>query len=189
MILSDTDPATQPSFSLKNRLARVLWSVAYNLLFRWSPRPLHAWRAMVLRCFGAHVGHGAHVYPGVRIWAPWNLHIARHAGIADGVTLYSMGRITIGERAVISQGAHLCAGTHDFNSHNFQLVARPITVGAKVWICAEAFVLPGADIPEGVVIGARSVVSAREMKPWTVYAGHPCIAIGERKMQVNDTGT
>jgi putative colanic acid biosynthesis acetyltransferase WcaF len=105
---------TGPSFPLADRLARAAWNVVQATAFRWSPRPLHMWRNFLLRLFGAKVGHGAHIYPCVRIWAPWNLEVGAEAGVADGVILYSQGKISIGRRAVVSQGAHLCAGTHDF---------------------------------------------------------------------------
>ncbi|WP_266363593.1 DapH/DapD/GlmU-related protein [Tellurirhabdus rosea] len=170
---------TGPSFSLKNRLARLVWGVVDVTLFRLSPRPLHAWRSFLLRCFGANVGRGVHVYPGVRIWAPWNLDLQDQCGIASGVTLYSQGRITVGRLAVISQGTYLCAGTHDYNQPGFPLITRPISVGAHAWIAAEAFVHPGVTIGEGCVIGARAVVT-RSMPPWMVCAGHPCVPVRGR---------
>jgi putative colanic acid biosynthesis acetyltransferase WcaF len=173
------DTFTGPSFSMGNRVARSAWNLVQATLFRWSPRPLHAWRAGLLRLFGAHVGKGAHIYPGVRIWAPWNLWIGEEAGVADGAILYSQGRISIGKRAVVSQGAHLCAGTHDFEKEGFPLVTKPITIGAHSWIAAEAFVHPGVEIGDGSVIGARAVVT-RDMPAWTVCAGHPCAVLRER---------
>lgn len=182
MILQGTDPTTGPSFSLGNRMARALWQLVWLLLFRPSPRPLHRWRAMLLRLFGAELGAHAHLYPSVKVWAPWNLSIGSHVGIADGVTLYSMARITIGDRCVISQGAHLCCGTHDYNSKNFQLVAHPITLNANVWVCAEAFLAPGVEVAEGAVIGARSVVTKNLVDAWTVYAGVPCRPVAKRAL-------
>jgi putative colanic acid biosynthesis acetyltransferase WcaF len=176
------DAYSQPCFSLSNRLLRVVWAVVSLLFFRPSPVPLHAWRAFLLRLFGAEIGNGTHVYPGVRIWAPWNLEIGDEAGIASGVTLYSQGTIRIGKRAVISQGAHLCAGTHDYTNPGFPLITRPIVVCDKAWIAAEAFVHPGATIGEGAVIGARSVVT-KDMPAWMVCAGHPCVPIKPRVMK------
>ena len=180
-IIQGNDPYTQASFSLRNRLARGLWDVVWLLLFRPSPRPLHAWRSLLLRLFGADVGRGCHVYPSVKIWAPWNLVLGNRVGIADGVTLYSMDKIKIGDCAVISQGAHLCGGTHDYNSANFQLVAKPITVGAQAWICAEAFLHAGVMVPEGAVVGARSVVIGTLPNAWMVYSGNPCQEVGKRR--------
>ncbi|VVD32656.1 LbetaH domain-containing protein [Paraburkholderia dioscoreae] len=180
MILQRVDSKVAPSFSLKNRLARVLWGVAYVLLFLPTPRPCHAWRRVVLRAFGAQVGTGAHIYPRVRIWAPWNLSVGALAGVANGVTLYSMERIVLGERCVISQGAHLCTGSHDFNDPMFQLTAEPISIGRDAWICAEAFVCPGVAVADGVVVGARSVVTRSLRESWTVYAGMPAKKIATR---------
>jgi putative colanic acid biosynthesis acetyltransferase WcaF len=180
MILHGVDSKVAPSFSLANRLARVVWGAVYVLFFVPTPRVWHAWRRGVLRAFGAKIGPGVHIYPRVKIWAPWNLSIEALAGVANGVTLYSMGRISIGERCVISQGAHLCTGSHDFNDPLFQLTADPITIGREVWICAEAFICPGAEIAEGAVVGARSVVTHSLRDRWTVYGGVPAKKISTR---------
>lgn len=170
---------TGPSFSLKNRIARLVWGFANSLFFRYTPKPLHAWRSFVLRCFGAKVGKGVHVYPKVNIWAPWNLILKDGCGIANGATLYSQDIITVGELAVISQGAHICAGTHDYNTEGFILITKPITIGDRAWVATEAFVHPGVNIGEGCVIGARSVVG-KHMPDWMVCSGNPCNPIKPR---------
>ena len=173
------DARTQPSFSLGNRLGRVAWTVAYWTLFRPTPPPLHGWRAMLLRLFGARMGKGTHIYPGARIWAPWNLECGDAAGVASGAILYNQGFITIGRRAVVSQGAHLCAGTHDYEQPGFPLITGPITVGAEAWLGAECFVLPGVMIGEGAVVGARAVV-VKDAPPWMVCVGHPAKPVKPR---------
>ncbi|MGY2489178.1 putative colanic acid biosynthesis acetyltransferase [Cupriavidus sp. CP313] len=180
IIIEGNDPTVEASFTLQNRIARQLWNWVWLFLFRPSPRPLHAWRAFLLRLFGARLGSHVHVYPAVKIWAPWNLEIGSNVGIADGVTLYNMNQLKIGDYSVISQGAHLCGGSHDYNSPNFQLTAETITVGRRVWICADAFISQGVILPEGAVIAARSVVSKSLELSWTVYAGIPAKPIGKR---------
>jgi putative colanic acid biosynthesis acetyltransferase WcaF len=180
-MITNVDTHTGPSFSLRNRLARLVWEFSSFLFFRFSPKPLHKWRAFVLRCFGAKVGHGVHVYPGVKIWAPWNLELADECGIASGVILYCQGKIAIGHRAVISQGAHLVTGTHDYSDAGFPLLTKPIRIGAQVWVAAEAFIHPGVTIGDGCVIGARAVVT-KNMPEWMVCAGHPCIPLKVRAM-------
>jgi putative colanic acid biosynthesis acetyltransferase WcaF len=180
MILEDNDPFIGPSFSLANRFRRTLWNIVHALLFKTSPRPFHAWRASLLRLFGASIGRDCHVYPLVKIWAPWNLCLGDFVGIADGVTLYCMDKISIGNYAVVSQGAHLCCGSHDYNSHNFQLIAKPIVIHERVWVCAEVFIHPGVVVPEGAVIGARAVVTKSLFEPWSVYAGNPCKQVATR---------
>lgn len=187
MILQGIDPRSAPSFSLRNRLARALWTLAYHVLFRWVPAPLHGVRAGILRCFGARLGSGCHVYPRARIWAPWNLIMGDRACLANDVICYSMAPISIGRDAIVSQGAHLCAGTHDYESPTFQLYAKPIVVADSVWICAEAFVGPGVEIGEGAVLGARAV-AFKDIPPWSVWSGNPACFIKDRKLKPAPSG-
>jgi putative colanic acid biosynthesis acetyltransferase WcaF len=183
--MHNKDTFNGPSFSLSNRIGRVVWDIVNVLVFRYSPKPLHAWRSFVLRCFGAKVGKNVHVYPKVNIWAPWNLDLKDGCGIANGATLYSQDTITIGRKAVISQGAHICAGTHDYNTEGFILTTKPINIGDHAWVATEVFIHPGVNIGKGAVIGARSVVS-KHMPEWTVCSGHPCVPIKPRKLIIQD---
>jgi putative colanic acid biosynthesis acetyltransferase WcaF len=180
MILTKANPFEGASFSRRNRLARVIWQIVWLLLFRPSPPPAHAWRCWLLRCFGAQIHPSCHVYSSVRIWAPWNLSMAANSCLGRGVQCYSMAMIQLGQRVVVSQGVHLCSGSHDYTQESFQLFAEPIQVGSDVWICAEAFLCPGVQIGEGVVIGARSVVT-RSQPPWFVCAGNPAKPLKPRK--------
>ena len=180
--MHNTDTFTGPSFSLKNRMGRVFWNIATILFFRYSPKPLFGWRSFLLRCFGAKIESGVHIYPGVKIWAPWNIVLGKECGIANGVILYSQAKISIGNRTVISQGSHLVAGTHDYTKPGFPLIAMPIHIGDHVWIAADVFIHPGIVIGNGCVIGARSVV-IKNMPEWMVCTGHPCIPIKERKLE------
>ncbi|WP_246113249.1 putative colanic acid biosynthesis acetyltransferase [Segetibacter aerophilus] len=100
-------------------------------------------------------------------------------GIANGAILYSQDRIIVGRRVVISQGAHIVTGTHDYTDPGFSLFTKPVIIGDHAWIATEAFVHPGVSIGRGCVIGARSVVT-KDMPEWTICAGHPCKSIKER---------
>lgn len=168
-----------PSFSLGNRLARLAWGLCAATVFRFSPRPCHFIRSGLLRLFGAKIGKSCHFYPGAVIWAPWNLVVGDNVGVADEAVLYSMAKITIGDRAVISQGAYLCCGTHDYTRRNFQLMVEPIAIGADAWIAARAFLHPGVTVGDGTVVGACSVVT-RNIPAWTVATGNPCREIRKR---------
>ena len=86
MILANSNSFEGPSFSRLNRLARLLWQIVWLLLFRPTPPLMHAWRCWLLRCFGASIAPGCHVYSEVRIWAPWNL---KSQGVRRPVTLFS----------------------------------------------------------------------------------------------------
>lgn len=181
-ILEGIDPWTQPSFTLRNRIARSIWGAVYLIFFRPSPRPFHRWRSFLLRCFGAKLGKYCCVYPKAKIWAPWNLVMDDYSRIADGVNCYSMATITVGKKAMVSEGTHLCTGTHDYEAANFQLYTKPINIGENVWICAEVFICPGITLGEGAVIGARSVVT-KDVPAWMVCAGNPCQVLKPRVLK------
>ena len=185
-VIPGADPFVGASFTLRNRIGRALWGIAYILLFRPSLRPMHAWRGFLLRLFGARLGRDVHVYPAAHIWAPWNLEIGDRVGIADGAILYNMAPLRIGNCATVSTGAHLCGGSHDIDSANFQLTAGPIEVGAYAWICTEAFVGQNVRIPEGAVIGARAVVMKSPPSAWTVYVGAPARPVRARAQDLKN---
>ncbi len=150
---SKTQPMTGgASFSMGNKALRVVWMLSWLVLARFTPPPLFGWRRLVLRLFGAQVGTGARVYGSTNIWLPGNLSLGEHVLIGPGARIYNQGAIAIGAFSVISQRAHLCASTHDINDPHFQLELRPITIGERCWVAAEAFVGPG------VVMGDRAVL-------------------------------
>jgi hypothetical protein len=43
------DPYNRPAFSLQDRLKRLAWNIVAAVLFRLSPRPFFAWRALRLQ--------------------------------------------------------------------------------------------------------------------------------------------
>lgn len=180
MILANNKPFEGASFTLGNRLARFSWQLVWSLLFRPTPPAMHAWRCWLLGCFGARIGAGCHIYSDARIWAPWNLHMAAKACLGPRVICYSIAPIHLSERVVVSQGAHLCTGSHDYSLESFPLFAKPISIGADAWICAEAFIGPGVNIGEGAVIGARSVVT-QSQPAWMVCAGNPARPLKQRE--------
>ena len=160
------------NYPVSNRLGRLLWWTVYTALFRYSPRPLHCWRAFLLRCFGARLGAGCHVYASARIWAPWNLECGSWTCIADDAEVYNPVTVLLGEGVVVSQGAFLCAASHDYSDPEFPLIHGAIIVGNRAWVAARAIVLMGVTIGEGSVIGAGSVVT-KDVPPNAVCAGNP----------------
>jgi len=182
VISADTaaDPYLRPAFSSSNRLRRVLWNLCWLVFYRLSPRPLHAWRVMLLRAFGAKMGPNCHFYPGSKVWAPWNLVCADQVTAADGAEIYNAAPIHFGSHAIVSQDGYICGATHDFNDPAFPLLAYTMTLGAYCWICARASVGPGVNVGEGAVLGLGSVAT-RHLEPWGVYAGSPAVKVKERQ--------
>ncbi len=173
------------SFSIEHRLYRFAWLIVWTLMASWTPPQMHKWRRILLRAFGANIANTAGVYPSVRVWYPANLAMGDFAFLGPGVTCYSMATITLGAYALVSQRAHLCAGSHDIEDPNFQLIAKPIVIEARAWVAAEAFVGPGVTIGQGAVLGARGV-AMKDLEAWTVYAGNPAVALRRRRVRFDD---
>lgn len=161
-------------------VGRVLWSLAQPL-FRWSPRPFFGWRRFLLRAFGARIGRNAHVYPSAIIYLPWNLTLGEEAAIGEWALIYNLGPVSIGAQATISHRAHLCAGSHDYSSPTLPLLRLPIDIGARAWVCADAFIGPGRTVGEGAIVGAAAVVS-KDVPPWKIVAGNPATVIKDRTL-------
>ncbi|HMB95092.1 MAG TPA: WcaF family extracellular polysaccharide biosynthesis acetyltransferase, partial [Tepidisphaeraceae bacterium] len=147
--------STSP-WTLGLNIRRLVWMLVRTLLFRPSFHNWYAWRRFLLRRLGATIGHDVRIRPTARIEMPWNLHIGDHTIIGDHAIIYSLGTISIGRLSVISQYAHVCAGTHDYMLRTFPLLTPPIRIGDEVWIAADAFVGPGVTIGDRTVLGARA---------------------------------
>ncbi len=170
------------TYPLSHRLFRVVWRTTWFLLASWTPPAMRGWRRFLLRLFGARIASTAGVYGSASIWYPPNLDLGPHAYIGPGANIYCMAEVRIGPYAIISQGAHLCGGTHDVSDPHFQLIARPIHIGERAWIAAEAFVGPGVTVGDGAVLGARGV-AMKDLKAWTIYSGNPARALRDRKLR------
>lgn len=169
-------------WTTRQKIGRMLWAIAQGTIFRYSWHSAYGFRAFVLRRFGAQLGRNVRIRRTARIEIPWNLHIGDDVSIGDAAILYALGPITIGPRSFLSQYAHLCAGSHDFTSRDYPLTRPPITLGADVWIAADAFVGPGVTVGDRTVVGARSSVFSN--LPGDVIAvGNPAKAIKARVLE------
>lgn len=172
-----------PTYTMGNRLFRGIWTLTWLLLASWTPPPMHQWRRILLRLFGAKVAPTSLVYGSAKIWYPPNLELGHCSMIARLATVYSVEKVTLAEYAVVSQGANLCTAGHDVEDVDFQTVARPITIGRRAWIATEAFVGPGVSVGEGAVLGARGC-AFKNLDPWTVYGGNPAYPLKPRKIRL-----
>lgn len=184
LIMNELDIATcrnQRPYSRREYVARLIW-LFVSPLFRWSPRQLFGWRRFLLRLFGAKVGERVHIYPTAIIYLPWKLAIDDEASIGEWALIYNLGMIVIGKQATVSHHAHLCAGTHDYHDPSFPLLRLPISVGPRVWVCAEAFVGPNVKIGESAIVSAGSVV-VKDVFAWQIVGGNPAKFIKMRTIK------
>ncbi|MGB6692768.1 MAG: putative colanic acid biosynthesis acetyltransferase [Terracidiphilus sp.] len=173
------NPYHRASFSLAHRMARFTWQLVFLLFYRTTPRPMHAWRAMLLRLFGAKMGPGCHFYPSGKVWAPWNLICEDCCTLADQAEIYNPSPVYLESHCIVSQQAYVCGATHDYNAPEFPMISYSMRLGAYSWICARASVSPGVNVGAGAVLGLGSV-AANDLEPWTVYSGVPAVKVKTR---------
>lgn len=147
------------------------------LSLRWLPGSY--WRIHLLRAFGARVGDGCRLKPGLRVKFPWRLQIGQHCWLAEGAWIDNLASVCLGDRICLSQGVYLCTGNHDFRSPSFNLRIAPITIGSDAWIAAYSVLAPGTSIGDGAVVSLGSVVSGA-VPPGAIVRGNPSVLVGWR---------
>ena len=174
-----TDQRHISPYSTKEKVWRLLWSITQATFFRFSFHTWNSWRIFLLRSYGATIDSSCVIRRTVKIECPWNLKMGANSCLGDGVIVYCLGKISIGDRVSISQYAHLCAGTHDYSNDDMPLIRPPITILDDVWLAADSFVGPNVTVGEGAILGARGV-AMRDLDAQTVYAGNPATIIKKR---------
>jgi len=172
------DRGTTP-YTLRERILRVLWNYIGQVLFRFTFHNWYGVRNGLLRLFGASVAKVVRLRPTILVEQPWNLTIGENSSIGDRAIIYCLGKVSIGQHVSISQGAHLCAGTHDYRKADMPLLRPPVVVNDYAWVAADAFVGPNVTVGEGAILGARGCAT-RDLEPWTIYAGNPATKVKPR---------
>ncbi len=165
----------------RSRLTQALWFLLGLPLLRCSWLPGSRYRRVLLRLFGAKIGRGVVIKPGVRVKYPWRLTIGAFSWIGEDVWIDNLADIRIGSHACISQGAYLCTGNHDWSDPHFGLIVRPIELADGVWVGARALLTPGVTLGEGAVAAAGSVVRS-SIPAWEIHAGNPAILVRRRRL-------
>jgi putative colanic acid biosynthesis acetyltransferase WcaF len=160
----------------------MLWFFIGAPLLRSPWLPLASWKAGLLRLFGARLGRGVVVKPGVRVKHPWLLEIGDYSWIGEDAWIDNLAPVTIGRNACISQGAYLCTGNHDWSDPAFGLIVKPIGVEDGAWVGAKSVIAPGVVVGAYAVICAGSVVNAA-VPPLQVRGGNPAVFLKTREIR------
>lgn len=163
-------------------LLRTTWFFVNALVLRNPVLHSYALKRWVLRRFGATIGEGVLIKPGVNVKYPWFLEIGEHSWIGEGVWLDSLSPLRIGRHVVISQGAFLCCGMHDWMDPGMGSVIAPITVEDGVWIASQARIAGNVTIGQEAMVVLGAVVFG-DCEPRGVYRGNPAVKIGVRRIR------
>ncbi|MGA7329628.1 MAG: WcaF family extracellular polysaccharide biosynthesis acetyltransferase [Rhodomicrobium sp.] len=157
-----------------------LWLlVQWLLVASWLPGSSH--RRFLLRLFGASIGKGVVLKPGIRVKIPSRLMVGDHSWIGEDVWIDNLARVWIGANCCISQGAYICTGSHNWGRHGFDLITGEVGIGDGAWIAARSIVGPGVKIGQGAVLALGSVATAN-LEDWSVYRGNPAVFCRSRNI-------
>lgn len=158
---------------------RALWLLVEALVMLnpvVTPYSLKCW---VLRRFGARIGRGVLIKPNVHVKYPWHLEIGDNAWIGERAWIDNFVPVRIGANAVLSQGAYVCTGNHDWSDPGMGLVLKPVTIEDGAWIGAFARVAPGVTVGREAVLTLGSVLLG-DAESRGVYSGNPAVRVRER---------
>jgi putative colanic acid biosynthesis acetyltransferase WcaF len=161
---------------------QLLWYFVGSPVVQSHWLPVSGFKVWVLRSFGATVGQGVRIKPGVRVKFPWRLIVGDYVWIGEDAWIDNLATVTIESQVCISQGVYLCTGNHNWSHPHFTLNTASIHIQTGSWLAAQSVVGPGVTIGEGAVLGLGSV-TGRSLKPMTIYVGNPAEPIKARQVQ------
>ena len=124
--------------------------------------------------FGS-VGHGVFIEAPFHCSYGFNIHLGDQVYLNAGCTILDSGPVTIGARSMLGPNVQIyCAQHHKEASLRAagQEIARPVRIGADVWIGGGAIIMPGVTVQDAAIIGAGSVVT-RDVAAGATVVGNP----------------
>ncbi len=163
-------------------LKQLIWYFI-NVLFLMNPlNPFSGLKVFFLRAFGAKIGKGVVIKPGVNIKYPWKLVIGDFSWIGEKVWIDNLVDVVIGDNVCISQSAMLLTGNHNYKKMGFDLIVKGITIENGAWVCAKALVCPGTHLCSHSILTVGSVANL-VLEPYTIYSGNPAKPIRKRVIE------
>jgi putative colanic acid biosynthesis acetyltransferase WcaF len=163
-------------------LVRALWLVVGALVLQNPIVTSYRFKRLVLRLFGARVGAGVVIKPGLHVKYPWRLEVGDHAWLGERVWIDNFVTVRVGASACVSQGAYLCTGNHDWSDPAMRRFLAPVVVEEGAWVGAFARVAPGVVVGREAVV-ALGAVLVENAEPHGIYAGNPAVWTKERELR------
>ena len=165
-----------------NSVKRLLWYFANELVLKNTFIPFSFLRKLLLTMFGAKIGKGVVIKPGVNIKYPWYLEIGDHCWLGEHVWIDNLAKVTIEDHVCISQGAMLLCGNHNYKKTTFDLMVNEIILEEGVWIGAKAVVCSGVKCKTHAILSVGSIANV-DLEPYTIYQGNPAKKIRKRTLE------
>ena len=166
----------------RGQFVRSVWFFMGLPILRSRMLPSSSIRSFLLRLFGASVGRGVVLKPGVRVKYPWLLSIGDYSWVGEEVWIDNLTMVTIGTNVCISQAAYICTGNHDWSDRSFGLQVKAVALEDGSWVGAKALVCPGVTIGRCAVVAAGSVVTS-DIPSYEIHGGNPTQFLKRREFR------
>ena len=178
-VKNDTFTSTHDIGASRFKLA--VWIIIQGALFSSLLNPFSKAKVTILKLFGAKMGKGIIVKPGVRIKYPWKLSVGDHTWLGENVWIDNIEQVTIGANVCLSQGALILTGGHQHTKSSFDYNGKKIILEDGVWIGARAIVMRGVTCKSHSILSVNSV-AAKDLEAYTIYRGNPAVANEKKRV-------
>ncbi len=147
-----------------------------------------ALRSIFIARLFSRVGKNIKIFPGVKIRGIHKFIVGNDVVLGEDIFLNANGGIVLEDEVGIGPGSKVWSVNHVISDLDTPITEqgyedKAVLIGKGSWIGANCTILPGAQIGEGVVVSAGSVVGGKKIKPFAMLAGNPARIIGFRKRE------
>jgi putative colanic acid biosynthesis acetyltransferase WcaF len=164
------------------RVKQIAWYFTNIFFFKNTLNISSGLKVFLLKLFGARIGTGVVIKPGVNIKYPWKLSIGDHTWIGEAAWIDNLSEVTIGDSVTLSQGAMILTGSHDHTKESFDFISLPVILEDGCWIGARAVVYGGVTGGSHAVLGINAVAET-DLQSYTIYKGNPAVPVLKRTIQ------
>lgn len=128
----------------------------------------------------------ARIHPTASLRCGSNISVGRNAHINQYCCVWASpgSRIVLGDNLLMGPGVKIFSSNHGTSTDAPMNVQPPlekdIVIGNDVWLGANAVVVAGVTIGDGVIVAAGSVVT-KDVAPYTIVGGVPAKPLKDRR--------
>ena len=161
-----------------------------NLYIAWLLRDLPGEFGVYLRriWYGKlfkRCGENLRIMPGTIILRPEKIVCGDNVSFGVFNYIQAGGGLILGNDVMIGPYVKIWTLNHRYEEINIPVhtqgyTYKKVRIGHDVWIGANAFVMPGTELGDKIIVSANSVVSAKKYPERSILAGYPARRIGKR---------
>jgi acetyltransferase-like isoleucine patch superfamily enzyme len=168
---------------LKTREGRM--DIVYAMIRTWPDPYGSPARVRLLRSHFAAVGPRLTILDGARFRNIDRITLGDNVSIGTECMLQAGGGLSIGDNTLLGPGCKIWTQNHRAEDPDTPICEQgadfaAVSLGADCWIGADAFLMPGVNLPRGCVVAAGSVVGIKNYPEYAILMGNPARVIGYR---------